>query len=175
MEEEFIEIGKTGKPHGLGGEVKVFIEEAFEEDFLRTEVIFLLLGGKKPVPYFIDNVRGDTFILKLEDVNDRNDADAISKKSVFLRSADMLKEEERTFEPVESLEFEYCLGFTIVDETAGVLGEIERIEEMPQQEMAIISKEDKEILIPLNEVFIISINEDEKRIQMDLPEGLLDL
>jgi 16S rRNA processing protein RimM len=45
---------------------------------------------------------------------------------------------------------------------------------MPQQEMAFLDYRGREVLIPLNEQLIISIDETQKHILMDLPEGLLD-
>jgi 16S rRNA processing protein RimM len=46
---------------------------------------------------------------------------------------------------------------------------------MPQQEIAVVVYQNKEVLIPLNEKLIVSIDEDKKVILMDLPEGLLTL
>ena len=39
--ENLIKIGYTQKPHGLSGELKVFIEEIYEEDFMECETVFL--------------------------------------------------------------------------------------------------------------------------------------
>ena len=52
---------------------------------------------------------------------------------------------------------------------------IEDIEEYPQQEMAVLKYKEKTILIPLIESFIEREDEANKRIYINLPEGLLDL
>jgi 16S rRNA processing protein RimM len=66
------------------------------------------------------------------------------------------------------------VGYTIVN--AGVeIGVISEIEEYPQQEMATINYNKKDILIPLNEQFIIKLDNKKKVIEMELPEGLLEL
>ncbi|MEM6699798.1 MAG: hypothetical protein AAF599_15455 [Bacteroidota bacterium] len=56
-----------------------------------------------------------------------------------------------------------------------MIGVIEEVIEMPQQEMAVINYKDKEVLIPMNEDFILEILEEEKILKVELPEGLLDL
>ena len=40
---------------------------------------------------------------------------------------------------------------------------------------AIINREEKEIMIPIHEELILQIDVDQSLIQMDLPEGILDL
>ena len=66
------------------------------------------------------------------------------------------------------------IGMHIHDDTLGDLGPIIRIDEYPQQEMAILEKEDgTEVLIPLHEQMISSISQEEGKIFMDLPEGLV--
>jgi len=64
------------------------------------------------------------------------------------------------------------VGLHIEDITHGDLGPIVRIDAYPQQEMAIIIKDGTEILIPLHEQLMKSIDLDKKVVLMDLPEGL---
>jgi 16S rRNA processing protein RimM len=46
---------------------------------------------------------------------------------------------------------------------------------MPQQEMAFVIHNGREVLIPLNESLIVSVDRENKTLLMDLPEGLLDM
>jgi 16S rRNA processing protein RimM len=43
------------------------------------------------------------------------------------------------------------------------------------QWLAQIRKDEKEILIPLADAFVLEVNTRNKYVRMDLPEGLLDL
>jgi 16S rRNA processing protein RimM len=63
----------------------------------------------------------------------------------------------------------------VTDKTTGPAGVITEVVEMPQQEMAFVLHHGREVLIPLNESLIISIDRENKTLLMDLPEGLLDM
>ena len=51
---------------------------------------------------------------------------------------------------------------------------MEDIFETPQQLLAQVTYQEKEILIPLNEDFIIKIDNKKKSISLQLPDGLID-
>ena len=55
--DEYTEIGYTGKPHGLAGEIKVVVKDEWEDAFFDLEIVYLEIKGKK-LPYFLDQVRG---------------------------------------------------------------------------------------------------------------------
>jgi len=175
MEEKYVRIGRTKKPHGIGGELKLHIEDQYAEDFDNTEVVFLEIGGN-PTPFFVENVRGELFpILKFEDIDSRDAALTVAQKNMLLRESDIIATEDRTYEEEPGMRFKRLAGYMIHDETVGEVGKIEEVVEMPQQEMAVILTDKKEILIPLNDSLILEIADDLKVVKMDLPEGLLTL
>jgi 16S rRNA processing protein RimM len=67
------------------------------------------------------------------------------------------------------------MDYRIVDTTFGDLGPIIRVEDFPQQEIAICIVKEKEIMIPLNAEFIDSIDDEQKLVSVTLPEGLVNL
>ena len=169
-------IGYTKKAFGVKGELKMKIEDKYLEDFFKAEVVFLKIGGKT-VPFFLDGVRvSNSLLAKFEDIDSPEDALPITSKEVFLRERDVIKEEEREFVVEnEDLEFSIYKGFKIESEEFGLIGEIEEILEYPQQEMALVRFNEKEILIPMNEQLIETVLSEERKLIMNLPEGLLDL
>lgn len=176
METRYVNIGYTKRTHGIGGELKLVIEEQYLEDFLKNERVFLDVKGAK-IPYFVANVRGKgEMILKLEEVDNREAAYLLQSREVFLREQDLVADHERELENEgETLEYEHVTGFLLVDKTAGEVGLIEEVLDMPQQEMAFLKHRGCDVLIPLNEQFVTSIDEKAKKVFTDLPEGLLDV
>ena len=73
------------------------------------------------------------------------------------------------------MRYKKYVNFEIHDKILGKIGIIEEIIEYPQQEMAAIKFQEKEVLIPLNEQLILTIDAENKVIEMDLPDGLLEL
>lgn len=168
--ETYISVGKTGKTHGIDGELKFFIEDEFLDDFLDAPAVFLTVAGKQ-VPFFIESVRGESnLIIKLEEVDSREVALPLAGAEVFLREQDVSQGVSAAMP-----DFAYLEGYTIKDVNAGVIGPIEEVVEFPQQLMAVLTYGGKEILIPLNDQFILKIDEAARRIDMELPEGLLGL
>lgn len=167
-------IGYTKKAKGLDGSLKVKIFDEYVEDFAQAEVLFLEMSGKH-LPFFVQKLEVQSdLVVQFEDVTDRNSAALLTGKSIFLRPQDILADEDRQLE-IEELEYAFVEGFLLKDPRLGVIGTIKEVIELPQQEMAVVDYQNKEILIPLNEQLIEEINETTQEITIDLPDGLLDL
>jgi 16S rRNA processing protein RimM len=171
---EYVQIGFTKKAHGIQGELKVAIEPAFEDLFLEADRILIEIKGTR-MPFFIQEVRGGgEWIVQFEDVKDRNAAIAIQSKPILLPAAEVpatvIAESNES-----ELVYGFLVGYTLHDKHAGLIGPVEDVLDMPQQEMAQLTWQQRMVLIPLNESLIISINKAQKSITVDLPEGLLDL
>jgi 16S rRNA processing protein RimM len=169
---EYIQIGFTKKTHGVKGELKIVIEEVFEDIFLEADRVFIEVRGNK-MPYFIQNIRGEgDLIVLFEDITNKDQALVIQSKPVFMPAAELPASIEV---PDDGLEYSFLEGFVLTDKNTGEVGTIEEVIDMPQQEMAVVVYKNREILIPLDEQIIVTISEAKKTILMDLPDGLLDL
>jgi 16S rRNA processing protein RimM len=170
---KLIQIGFTKKPHGLKGELKLHIEDKYLEDLMNADVVVLQIKGK-PTPFFVEDIRiGNAIIGKFEDIDTPEAALSIANKELSLREKDIIPDDEREIE-VEGLQYDKCIGYMIFD-GENAIGEILEILEFPQQEMAVIEYEKREVLIPLNAAFIVKQDDKAKKFIMDLPDGLLDL
>lgn len=168
--EESFYIGYITKTKGLKGELQLYFEFEDYQD-LDLDVIFLELNGKM-VPFFVASHKlyeNSTGLFYFDDVDHVDKAQPLVKKKAYLP---LSKKPER-----EDDEFYYTdlKGFIAVDETLGELGEIIEVNEYPQQFVATVTYQNKEILFPLNEDFIVEIDDEENILTLDLPEGLLDI
>jgi len=176
---KYIPIGFTKKCHGVKGDLKIQIEDQYLEDFVKANAVFILVKGRH-VPYFIENIKDENdLLLKLEEVDSKETANSLTSKELFLQPHQILKEEERELiiekKEEDQLEYEKYIGFSIIDIELGAIGKIEEVVEFPQQEMAIILRDEKEILIPLHKNLIEKIEAEKQCIHMTLPDGILDL
>ena len=170
---DYIQIGFTKKTHGIGGEVKVVIEEPFEDLFLEAERVFLEIKGVKQ-PFFIKSIRGGgDLIVLFEDVANREEAITLQSRGVFLPDTEV--PEEAMLPTEDSSEHGYLVGFILVDQTQGEIGPISEVIEMPQQEMAVVLWKGREVLVPLNEQFVLAVDKVGKIVRTNLPDGLLSL
>ncbi len=168
--EDYFQIGTITKTRGLKGELQVYI--AFDEpEKLKFNSLFIELAGKL-VPYFVTFFKlplKNVAYLLLEDVDTIEKASLLVKKNVFLPNKIKPKKKKNEFGLKD------LLHFIAVDEDEGELGEIIEIQEFPQQLIATVAYKNQEVLFPLNESIIKSIDVVKGVVLVDLPEGLLDV
>ncbi|MBD1428239.1 ribosome maturation factor RimM [Sphingobacterium litopenaei] len=168
--EESFYIGYVSKTRGLKGEVQLFFEfEDYNE--LDLDVIFLEVN-KKLVPYFVDTIKlqkNSTAYATFEDVDHIDKAQALVRRKVYLPNDKMPERDPDDFRWTD------LVGFLVIDEEHGELGEIIEVREMPQQFIATVDMDGKDLMFPLSEDLILGIDAEEEIIEVDLPEGLVDL
>ncbi|MEO0789505.1 MAG: ribosome maturation factor RimM [Bacteroidota bacterium] len=162
-----VPVGKLLRPHGLKGEIKVLLEEGYEEDFLQAGSF---LAGKPPAPLFIASFRGGgALIIKLEGIDSREAVQPLSQATVYL------PEDRISDRPAEVQDkMLQLVGYSIRAEGYSDLGPIEEVMDLPQHYLAKLDVEGQEVLIPLHDDLILSRNDEDKELVMRLPEGLLD-
>jgi len=168
--EDSFYIGYITKTKGLKGEVQLFFEYPEPQD-LDLDTVFLEMNGKL-IPYFINQVKlqpNQTANIYFEDVDVVEKAERLIRKKVYLPNT---KKPERN--PDEFLITD-LKGFLVIDQTRGELGEIVEIHEYPQQYVAVVPHQFREILFPLNDEFIVEIDDKKGILHVNLPEGLIDL
>ena len=107
--------------------------------------------------------------LRLEYVDTETKADALLKRELYLPKS-MLP-------PLSGNKFYFheVIGFTVVDKSFGEVGIITAINDSTAQSLFEIDRNGVEIFIPMNDEFIIKVDRDSKEIQVQTPEGLIDL
>ena len=168
--EEAYYIGYITKTKGLKGEVQLYFEYDAPE-LLDLDVVFAEINGKM-VPFFVSSLKlqnNSTGNIYFDDIDHIDKAQALVKKKIYIASDKIPDREDEDFHYFD------LIGFTVSDETYGELGEILEVNEYPQQFVATVTYQNKEVLFPLNEDMIVEIDEDKQTLLVDLPEGLLDL
>lgn len=169
MAKKYVKIGSLLKPVGTRGEIKTDIPDEFLEDFVNAAHVFILINGSY-VPYFIESVRETNQILvKFEDMDDPEEASTVSQKDIFMEEKNITSSEFANQKDKEQL-----LDYTIISNRENI-GTIIAVEIFPQQIMAVVQKDSKPFYLPLVDQFIVEINEEDKIIYMDLPDGILDI
>lgn len=168
--EEAYYIGYITKTKGLKGELQIYFEYDAPE-LLDLDVIFAEINGKL-VPYFVAAAKlqqNGTGNFYFDDVDHIDKAQPLVRKKLYIP---LTKVPDRSD---EDFHYNDLKGFTVSDENHGELGEILEINEYPQQFVATINYKNKEVLFPLHDDMIVEIDEDEKTMLIELPEGLLDI
>ena len=168
--EDSFRIGSILKTKGLKGELQLYVDFDNLND-IEFDAVFIDMAGKL-VPYFVESVKyhpNNIAYLFLEDLDTIEKASKLVKKDVYLPNKLKPKKKKGDFTLMD------LKGFTAIDVNEGELGEITEIQELPQQFIATVTYKDCEVLFPLNEETIKSIDVVKGMVLVDLPDGLLDI
>lgn len=167
---DYFLFGKILKPIGIIGELLINFESDQPDKYLKTESIFVEIHGRL-VPFFIKNytLRYDNkAVIIFEDV-DVDFAESLKGCRLFL-PANLLPK-------LKGIAFYYheVKGFDIIDKTLGNIGTINEVLEYPGNPLFSLINDNKELLIPINNDFILKLDRKNKQIQMDIPESFFQL
>lgn len=167
----FFRLGHILKSHGTGGQLRLQIEDRFKVYLKRGIYIFLDLEGSK-VPFQITSIEDQQhFIVSLEGVDNKEQSDRLAGGMVWIPAAQIRERHKNAAFHFKETWKDYILH----DIRTGDEFPVIRTEEFPQQLMAIIRYQEREIMIPLHEQLIDRIDREQKCILMHIPEGLLEL
>ncbi|MDR1543240.1 MAG: ribosome maturation factor RimM [Prevotellaceae bacterium] len=165
LQQNLTKIGKTIKPHGISGEILCAFSVDFSENFLEY---FILEEDGIFVPFFVEKYRSKgnfDFFVKLCNINNEFEAKMLCKKEIFTdKNIDFASE-------VENFSIDFFVGYTIVDEKFGEVGEIDDVDESTINTLFAVGGR----LIPVCEEYIVNIDHKKKIIYTDLPDGLLEI
>jgi 16S rRNA processing protein RimM len=169
-ENEVFKIGKFIKPHGIKGEMNF----SFENDvFDRVDCPYLICRiDNILVPFFIEEYRfkgKETALIKFEDIDNEEKARRMSGLEVYFPRKYY---EEESNDDIE-YSWNFFIGFSVIDKTAGKLGIIEDIDDKTINTLFLIKDGEDELIIPATEDFIEKIDAKKKILYLILPEGLI--
>lgn len=170
MFDKFFFLGKITKRFGLAGELMLFIDSDEPGKYHHMESVYFNLEGEL-IPFFVENIKvknPNQIIVKFADITNDNADDYVGVE---------------LYQPVSMLpsltgnKFYYheVIGFKVKDVHSGYLGTIAEILDYPAQAIIKIHQGDKEILLPVVDPYIINVNRKEGVMEVDAPEGLVDL
>lgn len=165
---ESILIGNIANIHGIKGEIKIYPYTDDIFNLLDLKNIYLDKTLKEKFKIKRARVHKNMLVVKLEGINDANEALKLKTKDVYIpRSA--LKELEDDTYYIEDL-----LGSDIIEEKTGnVLGKLIYVFNTGANDVYEVEKEDKsKIYLPAISQVIKKVDINSKKIYVELMEGL---
>ncbi|MBR6443844.1 MAG: 16S rRNA processing protein RimM [Firmicutes bacterium] len=162
-----IKIGKVTGATGLKGEVRVYSYAESNDRFSRLAGVWL-----EDDEYGIENVRfhKDMVILKLAGINDRNTAEKVKNRFVYMNEEDLEELPEGQYYVKDLIGLK---AVTVSGDEIGTITDI--LQNTPQDIYEIEKKDGKKALIPGVPDFLKKIDTENGVVVFDPAEGLLDL
>ena len=167
--DDLLHVGHTQKPYGIRGEIMILFRRA-EYAGIDAEFYFLEIDGI-PVPFAVEEFTYTTDVsarVKLEDVNDEKQA------SRYVNMKVLLPLEAVNEMHTQNEEWEFFVGYSIMDQHGEILGVIREVDNTAINVLFVVQNDETELLIPATEDFIVAVDEENKLLEMYLPEGLTD-
>lgn len=165
-------LGELAKPHGIKGSLLLWLKNSMVEDIRKGESVFLEIEGLL-VPFFIESYRQnskDSAILNFERVDSETKAKVFAGLPVYIPIKDTVRRKTKSNKALPDIS-----GYKVTDISMGFVGFAVEIAAISNNPLLRVMHEDREYLIPAHEDIILEINDKEKYISIDAPEGLFEL
>jgi len=166
----FISIGKIAGTHGIKGTVKVY---SYAESFsvFKTGITILV---KNPNDETVKDYsvkwsapHSRFVLLLLEGIDSRVLADNLKGSELFIKKADLPQLDDDTYYWID------IIGLSVYASDDKYIGRVESIIQTGANDIYVVKdKENKEVLIPAIESVVLNIDIVEKKMKVNLPEGL---
>ena len=167
-----LKVGKIVNTHSLKGEVKVISSTDFEEQRFEKGTELLITRGNQVVKEVtVESYRThkNNLLVKFVGIDSIEEAEKLKNLQIKIDSENIGELEENEFY------FHEIIGCEVFDENGKSLGEISEILTPGANDVWVIkSQNGKEILIPYIEDVVKKIDVENKKINIEVMEGLID-
>ena len=171
LKENCFFLGTIVGKYSFKGEILIKLDTDSPKSYLDLNAIFVDTS-KGLVPFFIDRVqlhKTKLLRVKFQGVETETEAEQLIKKKVFLPLDQLPKLKGSCFY------YHEIKGFIAIDQFEKKIGVIKSVNDSGPQALFMIDNNGTEILIPVHDNFIIKLDRKEKRIHLNLPDGLLEI
>lgn len=171
---EYLNVGKIVNTQGIKGEVRVISKTDFSnERYKKGNELFLFQENKKPISLIIKSHRKhkNFDIVSFEDHPNINDVEKYRDGILKISKEEIGELEENAFY------YHEIIGLEVYDEEGQLLGMIKEILSPGANDVWVIGqnkKGAKDILIPYIESVVKSVDVENNRVDVEIPEGLID-
>ena len=167
-----LKVGKIVNTHSLRGEVKVISSTDFEEERFKKGIKLLITRGNQVIEeVVVESYRShkNSLLVKFEGIDSINEAEKFKNLQLKVDSENISELEENEFY------FHEIIGCRVFDENNILLGEVVEILTPGANDVWVIKGENgKEILIPYIADVVKNVDVQNKKIDIEIMEGLID-
>ena len=165
-----IRIGKIVATHGLTGSL-ILTHVVGNDKWLKKEhVLHIEMQRGSYIPYFVAQCKAGNrgeYVINIENIDKVEAAKKLVTKQVYVDESILASYAKQS--PL------LWIGFEVTDKKNGALGPIEDVIQTGSQWLAKLNYKEKEILIPLIDQTIDSLDIKARTLNVKLPEGLLEV
>ena len=165
---EYLSIGQIVNTHGIKGEVKVFPLTDDASRFDKLKEIYIE-SKDELVKYQIESTKHlkNTVVLKLKGIDTMNDSELLRNLYIKVGRWDAVRLPKDSFFICDIIESE------VFDIHGELLGKLKDVLQTGYNDVYVVKDDKREVLIPALKTVVKEIDLQNKKIIVDLPEGLI--
>ncbi len=175
QESQLIEVGYITKLHGLKGEMQATITDTVFDDVKKCPYLVVKLDGIF-VPFFLAGYHfrsASGILLSFEDIDSQEKAEPFCGLTLYFDRRCFTRKEEEEYDAEVEEEMGY-IGYTIIDQQLGTIGEITGIDDQTVNVLFLVNYNGEEVMIPAADDLVVEIDDESQTILMNLPTGLIN-
>ena len=174
---EWLVVGLITSCHGIKGQLKVKSLTDFEERFLKPGMRWLQKENEPPLKMKLTSgfrqPGRETFIISLEGINSRNDAEQLKKFKILVKTDNLPRLQKEEFHLLELINLQVK---TLENDKLKIIGKVLDLENEKNNLLVIqLFKNQKVVLIPFVEEIVPILDIKNNFLIINPPKGLLEL
>ena len=174
---EWLVIGIITSSHGVDGKLNIKSLSDFKERFTQPGKRWIQIDDEEPITYnLISGIQKpgkNSFIISLEGINNRNEADNLKRYKLLVKSNDIPRLKDNEFHLNQLLDLDVKL---FIESEIKVIGKVvDLITENNNLIVMRLNQNNKDVLIPFVKEIVPKIDKKNKYLVINPPKGLLDL
>lgn len=168
--EDCFYLGIITKPFGYKGELVIYLDVDDPTQYIDLPTVLIDMGIGL-VPFFIEkfSLKNNNATIRLQDVSPEM-ALTLVKKELYLPLNLLPKLKGNKFY------FHEVIDFDVIDSEKGLVGKIEKVLDYPAQPiLQVLNSDNKEILIPIADDIVLKVDRKNKKMEVKVPQGLIEL
>ena len=165
-------LGKVIQPHGVKGEVKLWLDVDEPDYYEDLDSVLLEIKGQL-VPFFVEEITirdKKKTIARFEGMQTWEDTQAVIGCEMYLPLSRLpeLSDDQYYYHEI--------IGYDIIGKSTNEnYGTVESVIESAGQDLIAFLVDGKEVLLPINDDIITGIDKAEKQLFVELPDGLIEI
>ena len=167
--DDYIFVGKIGRTTGLKGSLTIVSLTSFPQRFSGMKKFFLTKEKHTPLELDVDKVEysGRQIIVSFKGIDSEEKARALTGYRVTVHKNDRVKL------PKDHYFIEDLIECVVFDTDGKMIGKMKNVMDMSSNDIYVVDREGKEVLIPAISEFIKDIDIENRRITASLINGML--
>lgn len=165
-------LGKVIQPHGVKGEVKLWLDVDEPDYYENLDSVLLEIKGQL-VPYFIEEITirdKKKTIARFEGMKAWEDTQTIMGCAMYLPLSRLPQLADNQYY------YHEIIGYAITDKTSNqVYGEVVSVVEGSGQDLLTFLVDGHEVLVPINDDIVVGIDKVNAVLFVELPAGLIEI